>query len=149
MRFAYLQVAVSAPVISLDGRMNRPRPAVHIALVGPTGTRAIEALLDTGSDDTVFPESEALRAGIDLSQAVPRQLQGIGTAGQQVRFVEVTLRLTDGIERREWTAWVGFTPFPLRRGLLGFSGFLRFFKATFDGEAEVVELETNGLYLGS
>jgi hypothetical protein len=66
-----------------------------------------------------------------------------------VRYATVTLRLTDGIERREWTAWVGFTRAPLRRPLLGFAGFLQFFTATFHGDREEVELAVNSLYRGT
>jgi hypothetical protein len=61
----------------------------------------------------------------------------------------VTLRLTDGIEFREWPARVGFTQIPLRRALLGFAGVLQFFYALFDGEMEQVELTINANYPGT
>ena len=52
-------------------------------------------------------------------------------------------------ERHEWPAWVGFTPAPLRRPLLGFAGCLQFFTATFSGDREQVELDANALYPGT
>jgi hypothetical protein len=58
------------------------------------------------------------------------------------------LRLTDGVERREWPAWVGFSP-AIQRSLFGFAGFLQFFTATFHGDYEKVELTTNRLYPGT
>ncbi|MGL4554411.1 MAG: aspartyl protease family protein [Gemmataceae bacterium] len=149
MRFPYAQLSVSTPVLTLDGRLVRPQPVITPALVGPLRTVPIPSVLDTGADDVVFPEGEAARAGIDLSGAILRQMRGIGTAVHPVRFLQVTLRLSDGVERREWPAWVGFTPFPLRRGLLGFAGFLRYFDATFRGAAEEVELAANALYPGT
>lgn len=66
-----------------------------------------------------------------------------------IRYAQVTLRLTDGTEFREWPAWVGFTSARLKRPLLGFAGFLQFFTATFFGDREQLELATNPLDPGS
>jgi hypothetical protein len=60
----------------------------------------------------------------------------------------VTLRISDGIEFREWTATVGFVQTRLRHSLLGFAGFLQYFTATFHGDREEVELVVNSLYHG-
>ena len=64
-------------------------------------------------------------------------------------YAEVTLRLTDGREFREWRARVGFTATPLQRPPLGFAGCLQFFTASFFGDREEVELTVNGLYPGT
>ena len=66
-----------------------------------------------------------------------------------VRYAEVTLRLSDGQENREWHALVAFTSARLRRPIVGFAGFLQFFKAVFEGDREVVELTANSLYAGT
>jgi hypothetical protein len=66
-----------------------------------------------------------------------------------VRYAQVSLRVTDGRERREWAAWAGFTPAKLLSPLLGFAGFLQFFTATFHGDREQVELTVNSLYPGT
>lgn len=58
------------------------------------------------------------------------------------------MRILRSGERREWTGWVGFTPANLPYGLLGFSGFLQFFTATFRGDRDEVELTVNSLYAG-
>jgi hypothetical protein len=65
-----------------------------------------------------------------------------------VRYASVTLRITDGVEFREWPAVVGFASGNLTRPLLGFAGFLQFFTATFHGDREEVELTVNPLYPG-
>ncbi len=65
------------------------------------------------------------------------------------RFAHIVLRMSDGIEYREWPAWVGFVSVGLRRAVLGFGGVLQFFDATFRGADEVVELAINRLYPGS
>jgi predicted aspartyl protease len=108
------------------------------------------ALLDTGADDTVFHDSLAAVLGVDLTNA-PSVPVNVATAGGvvPVRFAPVTLRLTDGSTMREWPAVVGFTSAPLISSLLGFSGCLQFFDATFRGALEMVELTTKALYPGT
>ncbi len=79
-------------------------------LLGPGGDRWAEAIQDTAADDTVFPERFAQPLGIDLTQAPVGSGQGAGQSPIPLRYAQVTLRLTDGREVREWDAWVGFTP---------------------------------------
>jgi hypothetical protein len=101
------------------------------------------------ADDTVFAETDALRIGIDLTNAPISFMAGIGGFGYPIRYAQVTLRMSDGIEFREWPAWVGFTTATLRRPLLGFAGCLQYFTATFFGDLEEVELHINSLYPGT
>jgi hypothetical protein len=108
-----------------------------------------QGLLDTGSDDTVFPERVAARIGVDLTTAPTGEASGVGGGKALLRYAEVTLRLSDGREHRQWTARVGFTSALLRRPLFGFAGFLQFFTACFHGDREEVELTINGLYQGT
>ena len=138
------------PIIpSLPGRTARPRPVIPIAIIGPGASYPINATLDTGSDDTVFPESVAAAIGLDLSAAPTSSAQGVGAVATTLRYAEVVLRLKDGNQQCEWPAWVGFAPLAMQRPLLGFAGCLQFFTATFFGDVEEVELEPNQLYTGS
>jgi predicted aspartyl protease len=149
LRFPYQQLPVGRPLVSLQGRTAQPRPLIPVTLIGPTGTSTQDALLDTGADDTVFPKRVAAKIGLDLSTA---PLSSGATAGQAVmglRYAQVTVRIADNQEQREWTAWVGFTPAKLRQPLLGFAGFLQYFTATFFGDREEVELAVNSLYAGT
>ncbi|MFO0847241.1 MAG: aspartyl protease family protein [Gemmataceae bacterium] len=143
MLLPYKQYPVSAPVISLNGRANRPKPVVMVTVIGPGGSAVQEALLDTGADDTVFPDDVAAKIGLDLSAAPTRSAAGVGMTPYPLRYAQVTLRLTDGIEYREWPAWVAFTPARLR-----FAGCLQFFTAAFDGEREQVTLAVTARYPG-
>ncbi|MGH7223261.1 MAG: hypothetical protein ACRELF_08535, partial [Gemmataceae bacterium] len=102
----------------------------------------------TGADDTVFPDRFAALIGVDLAGAPLGQATTANRAHFPVRYSQVTLRLTDGVERREWPAWVGFSP-AISRPLFGFAGFLQFFTATFHGDREQVELTVNSLYPGT
>lgn len=147
--FAYKFYRGPGPVWSLGGRAGRPRPVIPVTVVGPTAAHGDEAPLDTGADDTVFPDWVAPLIGVDLTNAPAGSASGVGPGGFPIRYAEVTLRITDGKETRERPARVGFTAAPLKRGLLGYAGFLQFFTAAFDGQRERVELAANGLYPGT
>ena len=125
------------------------RPLVDVSLIGPTRTVPLLGLIDTGSDDTVFPEAIARQVGLDLSLAPAGEMAGIGSRPYAMRYAHVRLRLSDGAEFRDWPAWVGFTAAPLRHPLLGLSGCLQYFTATFHGDREEVELTVNSLYPGT
>ena len=147
--FPYRVFPGPGPVWTLGGRHGRPRPVFEVTIIGPVKSRPVPALLDTGSDDTVFTLATAAAIGLDLSAAPTGSASGVGPGGFTIRYAEVTLRLTDGKEFREWPARVGFTAAPLKRALLGFAGFLQFFTATFDGHRERVELAANPAYPGT
>ncbi len=147
MRFSYTPFKTQTPVISLGGRSSRPRPVVCVGVVGPVNANPVDAVIDSGSDETLFDESVALSIGIDLTNAPACPCGSILDQIVTARFANVTLRMTDGIEFREWPAWVGFVP-NLRRSVLGFGGFQQFFTTTLYGDDEIVELVVNRLYPG-
>jgi len=148
LTFGYLLLQARRPVVTLAGRLTRPYPIIEVTVIGPSGTRIVQGLLDSGSDDTVFPDFVAAQVGIDLTGAPAGSASGVGMVSASVRYAEVSLRIANGGERREWRALVGFTSAPLKRSLLGFAGFLQFFTATFRGDREEVELVVNSLYPG-
>jgi hypothetical protein len=126
-----------------------PRPIVAVTIAGPTGSRPRDGLLDTGADETLLDPSIAPLIGIDLSQAIQRDVHLVGRGSIRCRYAPVKLRITDGIlETYEWDTIVGFAPFPLLRNLLGFGGFLQFFDANFRGAAEEVILFPNAAFSG-
>ena len=147
--YHYVPVRVPQPVWPLGGRWVRPRPLINITLIGPTATVIRRAKLDTGADDTLFPESLAAQIGLDLTNAPVGEAKSLGAFPAPLRYAQVTLRVTDGVEQRQWPAWVGFTPVRLKYPLLGFAGCLQLFTATFRGDREEVELAVNGLYPGT
>jgi hypothetical protein len=148
MRFAYKQGHSASPVVVLQGRMGRPRPLINLTLISATATRVVTALLDPGADDTVFERREAVRLGIDLASAPTRTLAGVTGPAVVVAYVQITIRVTDGVEFREWLGWVGFTTAQLTHPTLGFAGFLQYFDANFKGHAEEAELTINPSYSG-
>ncbi|HEY7156051.1 MAG TPA: retropepsin-like aspartic protease [Gemmataceae bacterium] len=149
LRFPYRNFRPAHQIVPLAGRIFRPRPVFSVTLSGPHGSAAQDALLDTGADDTVFPEWAVQRIGIDLTNAPLGHAGGLPQGSVPVRYARVTLRIADNHERREWEAWVGFTPSPIRFPVLGFIGFLQYFTATFHGDREEVELTVNNHYPGT
>jgi hypothetical protein len=148
LTFRYKLEPVAHPILSLGGRWVRPRPIVAVTLIGPADSRPHDALLDTGGDETIFPDKLASKIGIDLANAPAGQIHRIGAAVIDVRYAEVTLRLADNNERREWNAWIAFARQKLPYSVLGFAGCLQFFTSTFHGDREEVTLEVNSLYPG-
>jgi hypothetical protein len=149
MRFRYRQFRAPQPVPSLGGRTHRSQPEVTVTLIGPAGGSPERALVDSGADDTVFSDTLAPQLGVDLSNVQPFLLAGVSRVPHQVLFVQIRLRLTDGIEFREWPSWVGFTNAPLARGLLGITGCLEFFTTKLFGDLEEIEFEINSRYPGT
>jgi hypothetical protein len=149
LRFGYRKFPRSQPIISLKGRKERPRPIIPVALLGPKGQAANDAVVDSAADDTVFPQKLALVIGVDLTNAPAGEGRGVGKKKVRLRFAEITLRLTDGKEFRAWHGWVGFTAVRLERPLLGFAGCLEYFTATFHGDREELELTVNSAYPGT
>lgn len=149
LRFHYSPIKMAHPVVPLGGRWVRPRPIVPITLVGPARSIAQNALFDTGADDTIFPARLAQLLGLDLTNAPTGLGRGAGRNDLPLKYAQITLRLTDGREYREWPGWVGFTSAPLSYPMLGFAGCLQFFAALFLGDREEIELTVNSLYPGT
>jgi hypothetical protein len=149
MRFPYRSYQARQSLWQLGGKRARVRPVLTITTIGPGGTAVDDGLLDTGADDTVFSVNLAAKLGIDLTNAPQGEASGVGGVAATVYLADLKLRITDGREQREWTARVGFTSAPLKRALLGITGFLEYFTATFFGDREEVELAVNSLYRGT
>ncbi len=121
------------PAPSLGGGTKRYKPIIGITVIGPRGPQLRQVLVDSGSDDVVFPENVAARIGVDLSVAVPGSSRVVG-GGQPlpVLFAPVILLLDDGKEACRWRAVVGFAPLQTKYGLFGVAGGLEYFRMTLD-----------------
>jgi len=145
----YTPCLVRTPVPALGGATIVPRPLLPVRITGPSGARLRDGLLDTGADETILDPSVAPLIGVDLSQALQREINLVGRGRIHCRYTSVQLRITDGqTETYEWDTVVGFAPFPLLRGLLGFAGFLQFFDASFRGADREVILLPNASFSG-
>jgi hypothetical protein len=76
--FPYLPLPTKGPIPSLAGAAVRYRPIIATRLFGPLGSCLVDACVDSGSDDTIFPRSRARQLGIDLTGASQGQAQPVG-----------------------------------------------------------------------
>jgi hypothetical protein len=149
MLIRYTPCPVRTPIPALGGAILVPRPLLVVRITGPSGSRLRDGLLDTGSDETILDPSVAPLIGLDLNQALEREVNLVGRGRIRCHYVPVQLRITDGIaETYEWDTVVGFAPFPVLRSLLGFAGFLQFFDANFRGADQEVTLLPNAFFSG-
>ena len=82
MIFCYRPV-VSAPPDGGDFLLILP-PEIPVTIVGPFGDAAISGLVDTGSDNTILPQSIADELGIPLLDTIGPQASVFG--GQRLQL---------------------------------------------------------------
>jgi hypothetical protein len=124
------------------------RPFVSLRIRGPVAARRLRhALLDTGSQDTLFPAALAEPLGIVLGGEKHR-LRWRGQ-GYWVEFHILELELAEAATTWRWRARAGFTSAPLAYALLGQRGCLEFLDATFRGADQAAELDTNRMFPGT
>ncbi|MFI5456291.1 MAG: hypothetical protein ACHRXM_12660 [Isosphaerales bacterium] len=143
-----MPLATRRPIFPLGGAQIRYRPLIPIQIAGPLGSRTLDADLDTGSDDTIFPAYLAPRLGIDLTNAPEGEAGAIGGVPIPYRYAPVTLRVFDGYEECVWEAIVGFVAIPLRWAVVGHAGVLHFFDVQFWGDRRQVILTPNPSFPG-
>jgi hypothetical protein len=145
MIFPYASYEVSRSSTVPSGVVYRPE--VVLCVYGNGRFKTIQALVDTGSDETILPYSLAMLLGIKLDKSAATLASGVG--GHEVRLLPgvVELEISQAEESYRWRAIVAFlkTEDPDDEvALLGFAGFLEYFHATFDSESLVIRLSANG-----
>ncbi len=144
MRFRYASYEVDPSPTVPSGVLYRPE--VTIDVVGPRRIETIQALVDTGSDETVFPASLANAIGVQLDHASAGQASAVGGHAVQLVPGSVMLQVTQGQETYRWHVTVGFLEVEEPEdevALLGYAGFLEFFRAVFDSHSHELELIPN------
>ncbi len=143
MKFSY-----SSSILSTDSGdfLVIYRPEIPVTIVGPSGRATYVALVDTGSDYTIFPKSVADCLAIPVHESTGPLPSVFG--GHRVRLLvgDVLLKLELGGETLSWRTVVCFYEFASpddEAVVLGHSGFLDYFTATFDGKLATLELTPN------
>jgi predicted aspartyl protease len=147
MRFSYASYEVDPSPTNPIGILCRPE--IPIDVIGALGAESVQALVDTGSDETVFPLSLAEAIGVRLDREQIGSASAVG--GHIVQLVpgRVTLEMSDGNDVIRWTTTVSFLKTAGgddEIALLGFSGFLEFFRAVFDSQLQELELTPNSTF---
>lgn len=139
MRFPYRSYRVQLDANSPPALIYRP--VVPVLLHGPHGVEAVNALLDSGADYTLFPIAVGEAAGVNIDYSRPGRVGGVGGSSISVYPATVELEFKASSESYRWPAVVRFgTQDSI---LLGHLGCLEFFIATFDGDLHTVELLPN------
>jgi hypothetical protein len=118
-----------------------------ITVTGKSGSFHGPILLDTGSDDIVFPDHIALQIGLDLSRAPQRQAVGVGgSAPTLLRYGPVQLELSDSRQKCRWNATVAFAKSPMRIAIFGIAGGLEYFITRIDfAQMDIEMIPQSGL----
>jgi hypothetical protein len=150
VKIAYLPGRAKLPQPSLAGALLRHRPITAIRISGPGGSWILDGLLDSGSDDTIFPAWVAPMIGVDLAIAIDHDIHLAGRGKPiRCRYASAKLTLTDGaFETYEWDAMIGFVAVPMKCPLLGQAGFLQFFDITLQGADHLAILSPNWSFTG-
>jgi predicted aspartyl protease len=146
MRFDYSGIITSAP--DTGDPVAVFRPEIRIVVHGPNGAETYRALVDTGADDTILPESVARGLGIRMTRATGPAAQAFGGQAIALSYADVELELVYAEAKLRWLAHVYFVAGTEEETiLLGQQGFLEFFTATFIGDECVLELQPNSYLL--
>lgn len=127
-------------------RENTRRPIVAVTIHGPHGLRLqTDALVDTGSDITLFSSDVAHRLKIDLNgiSSLPLMTAVGPVAGYQPYELNLEIRRPPDVVR--WTAKAGFLPRAMSLGILGTKGFFEFFDLNYSARNQRIEISTCGL----
>jgi hypothetical protein len=144
MIFLYRPLISAAP--DSDDFLLILRPEIAVTVVGPAGSATYSGLVDTGSDNTILPFSIAHDLGIQVQPAPGPPANVFGGHQVQLLVGEITLQIQDENEIVRWRDIVSFFDFQQRDDetvILGHSGFLDYFTATFDGKAGALTLTAN------
>ena len=143
MIFPYVRHRVDKSVAIPTGEIARPEVPIRIS--GPTNTIEILGLIDTGADHVFLSMLLAEVLGVVLRMEEAETAEGAG--GQQLRLwpANVELELVADTQSYRWRIQAGFieTGDDPAAAYLGHAGFLEYFTATFDGDAQTVELISN------
>jgi len=145
MIFPYRSVVAEAP----DGKdfyYLLRRPEIPILVHGPTRAGNYIGLVDTGSDHTILPMTVARYLGISVRLESGPAASAFGGHRVQLSVGEVILTLQSQGKAINWATEVCFFEFPDQEEesfVLGHSGFLDYFTATFDGKLGTLTLEPN------
>lgn len=120
----------------LRGGEPRFLPLIPIEVVGPVETIGVTALVDSGAEHNVFGLNVAEQLGIDLTDAAPVEVVGIGQQREPGNLSAVTLRVHD----HEWKAPTIFTSAADGQAILGQIGFFGYFDVTFGYRRREIEL---------
>ena len=118
------------------------RPMIPIRVIGPSGVRELQALVDTGADDTLLPDVLIGSLEITIQPGDQAIIVGIEGSMTVARYGTVDLEILGAGGGYRLSARVGFHA--SLRVVLGHSGFLDYFTTSFNGRSRQLTLTPNG-----
>lgn len=149
MKFPYRQYHTTPSPTVPTGVLHRPE--VPLCVIGATGALSIWALVDAGSDDTLFPLSVGRIIGATMNPTQTWKVEGIGGQAVPVILGEIALELTDGSQTFRWPAKIALVDFADPKdefALVGHAGCLDYFRITYDGHLRMLEIEATPAFPG-
>jgi hypothetical protein len=136
MKFAYQPYLIRGTGTTRYALIHRP--VISIRAAGPSGADELMRLVATGADDTLLPGYHCQSLGVVIAPGDRAVIVGIDGGTTEVRYGTVDLDLPG----YRWSSRVGF-----HAGfhtILGHSGFLEHFTASFNGLRRHLTLTPNG-----
>jgi len=119
------------------------RPIIPVLIESPGGKRlVVDALIDTGSDITIFPDAFAEALDINLTSRPERPVNSALGVIATYRESEVLLELRRAPDEIfQWKTIVGFLPRRMAYSILGTKGFFEFFSLNYDARQQSLEIQ--------
>jgi len=148
MRFDYTAIVSSSPDTGEPVVIFRPE--VRIKVHGSKGSGDFLALVDTGADNTILPESIARDLGISLIAGKGPAATAFGGQEIALSYADIEMELVHPNATLRWLARVYFVEGSADKEtlILGHQGFLDYFTAIFKGEECALDLEANSYLPG-
>ncbi len=121
------------------------RPIVMLHVVSSSGRFVnVDALVDTGADVSLFPNSMASKLGIALPTTPGLPIGSPIGSTTTYRLAEVQLEIRRPPDVLHWRTSIGFVDRPLPYAILGTRGFFEFFRLSYDASQHQFDIDPVG-----
>lgn len=138
MKFPYAEYQV-VPSPAAPDRASLHRPVVRVRLQGPKSFLKVWALLDTGADESYITQSVAEKLGVVPLSAGAMTIES-ASGEMKVWYGRLTVEVSDENEVHSFPVTVGVVGEEWSESILGHTGFLEHFDATFSYADKLVTL---------
>jgi hypothetical protein len=149
MKFSYRQYQTAASPTVPSGVLYRPE--IPVRMLGAAASLSVWALVDAGSDDTLFPLSVGQMIGATMDPTQTWKVEGLGGQAVPIILAEVILEFCSGSQTFRWAAKIGLVDFADPKDevcLVGHAGCLDYFRVTYDGYQRTLEIEPTPAFPG-
>lgn len=138
MKFKYRKVSVS-PSEAFPKRNHVLRPIIPLSIITKRRRVRYEALIDSGSDYTIFPKALEAILGLSPKKGKKESVVGVSGASLDVYFHHISIEVGGS----EVKIYAGFAEAMNQDpGILGQNGFFDLFTVKFNLTKEEIEIRT-------